>query len=139
MIAPCDPHGPSAVVVAGGGGVFFWGDRRKKSLCYFKGLGWVAEIRRRFGKNTEPDPPRRETEGLGEAPPPRLFSSVLCGRQGRDDEGFDLGGRGGGAMDGNRNKSKGMMIIPLDPCGFFGGGSGVSGPNFLSDFRGLRG
>ena len=79
MIAPCDPHGPSAVVVAGGGAVFFGGDRRKKSLRYFNGLGWVAEIRRRFGKNTEPDPPRRETEGLGEAPPPRLFPSALPG------------------------------------------------------------
>ena len=36
----------------------------------------------------------------------------------RDDEGFDLGGGVGWAMDSNRNKGKEMMIIPLDPCGF---------------------
>ena len=86
MIAPCDPHGTSAAVVAGDGGGFFGGDRRKKRPSDFKGLGWpprspahFPEIRPQLGKNTETRPPRPVTEGLGEAPPPRIFSSSLSG------------------------------------------------------------
>lgn len=36
-----------------------------------------------------------------------------------------------------RKKSKGTMIVPLDPCGFFAGAGGVSGRGFLGDFRRL--
>ena len=46
MIAPCDPHGTSAVVVVGGGEVFFGGDGGKRVSVISRSWGGL----RKFGK-----------------------------------------------------------------------------------------
>jgi hypothetical protein len=80
--------------------------------CPFSGKS--AAVRKKYR-----DPPTPPSNGgaRGGAASPNFFPCAAQ-RLARDDEGFDPGGGDGGSMDSNRNKGKGMMIIPLDPCGF---------------------
>jgi len=65
MIAPCDPHGCSAMVPAGGGGVFFGGDGGKRVSVISGRWGGLRKFAHGSAKIPSPTHRAKKRRGSG--------------------------------------------------------------------------